>query len=388
MNSKNFTLMTLLLISTLTLTAYSATKKTITAKKYQLYFGTGSMGGHAGIFSSTLDMKMGKLTKPKLLVKAMRTGILAIDRSGTFLYTSGKPAGTKRARGGAVCAFKIDQNSGNLTLLNSQASHGIGPCYLFIDNKRRNLLVVHYRGGNCVVLPIARDGSLKAVSSEQQHTGSSIHPQRQDVPHPHSIVLDSAGRYAFVADLGLDKMMIYKFNSMSGKITPNKPPFVKVKAGGGPRHFVFHPSGKFAYTNLELTSEVTAFKYDAKRGNLKQFQTTTTLPKGFSGKNANAGISITPDGRFLYVSNRGHNSIAIFSVDAKSGKLTMLRSESTRGDVPQSIKIDPTGSYIIVTDKRAGHVSVFRINKKTGLLSYTDGINIAKVGTVEFRKIN
>ena len=237
-------------------------------------------------------------------------------------------------------------------------------------------------------MPIAKNGSLKAVSSKQQHTDSSIHPQRQNIPHPHSIVLDPAEHYAFVADLGLDKMMIYKFNSTSGKLTPNKPPFVKVKAGGGPRHFVFHPSGKFAYTNLELTSEVTAFKYDAKRGNLKQFQTITTLPKGFSGKNANAGICITPDGRFLYVSNRGHNSIAIFSINAKSGKLTMLRNESTRGDVPQTIKIDPTGNYIIVTDKRAGHVSSFRINQKTGLLSYTDSINIVKVGTIEFRKIN
>jgi len=184
-------------------------------------------------------------------------------------------------------------------------------------------------------------------------------------------------------------VLIYKFNPGSGTLTANDPPFVRVKPGGGPRHFAFHPSSKFAYVTLELTSEVTAFNYDSRHGALTKFQTLTTLPENYAGKNANAGICLTPDGRFLYVSNRGHNSIAIFAVAPKTGMLTPLRSESTRGDVPQTIKIDPTGRCLIVTDKRSGNVSVFRINKKTGLLAYTGcTINVPKVGSIDFRPLD
>jgi 6-phosphogluconolactonase len=382
MNSKTYFFMVFAFVVVSAVTVFSAAKQT----KCRVYIGTGSMGSGAGIYSSILNLKTGKLSKAKLAAKATRSGIITINPAGTILYTSGKP-GNSRGWGGSLCAFKIDRGSGKLKLLNSQPSKGIGPCYLAIDPAQRYLFVPHFRGGNCSVLPIAKNGSLKPVSSVVQHSGSGTRSFRQSSPHPHAAVFDSAGRYIFVPDLGLDKILIYKLNS-PGKIVAHKPPFAKVKSGGGPRHFAFHPSGKFAYVNLELTSAVTAFKYNPKLGALKAIQTISTLPKSYAGRNANAGIRITPDGKFLYVSNRGHNSIAIFSIAPATGKLTFTGSESTRGDVPQAINIDPTGNYIIATDKRAGSVRVFRINRKTGQLTQTDTLKVSKVGNVAFQLID
>ena len=352
------------------------------AEKLQVYFGSGT----TGIFRSVLDLDTGKLTETKLAAEATRSGFVAIHPEGTHLYSIGKPLGDSGPRSGSVCAFKIDLATGDLEFLNSQPTQSIGPCYLTVDSVGRNVLVAHYRGGSCAALPLAKDGSLKPVSSFHQHTGSGMDPRRQATPHPHAIVLDAAGRHAFVPDLGLDQIRIYQFDPASGTLTPNKPPFVATKPGNGPRHFAFHPSGKLAYANLELTSEATAFRYDAEHGTLVAFQTLSTLPDGFTGKNANAGICVTPDGRFLYVSNRGHNSIAQFAIDPDSGKLSPLGYESTRNVVPQAIKIDPSGSVLIVTDKNSGDVGVFKINKKTGLLAHTGRtINVPKAGSIAFR---
>lgn len=198
-----------------------------------------------------------------------------------------------------------------------------------------------------------------------------MHPTRQNAPHPHAIVLDVANRYALVPDLGLDRVMIYRFDPVAGTITPNDPPYSAVKPGGGPRHLAFHPTQEFVYVNLEMTSEVTAFRYDAENGTLTEMQTLSTLPEGYDRMNANAGICVTPDGRFLYVTNRGHNSIAMYAVNPENGKLSSLGFESTQGDVPQTIATDPEGRYIITTDRNAGHVRGFRIDEKTGLLAYT-----------------
>ncbi len=363
----------------------TGTENPTAAEKYQLYFGTGATGDQEGIFSSVLDMSTGQLTEAKLAAEAIRPGVITIDPTGTHLYSAGKPTGYKGPRGGSILAFEINKTAGTLKLLNSQSTRGDGPSYLFVDHSGRNILVCHYQSGNCSVLPLAQNGSLKPVSSVQQHTGSSVHPVRQTAPHPHSINLDSAGRYALVTDLGLDQVLIYKFDSAAGTLTPNDPPFVAVKPGGGPRHFAFHPSGEFAYVNLELTSEVITFRYDSQRGVLTELQTLSTLPDDFTGRNANAGIRVTPDGRFLYVSNRGHNSIAQFAVDPGTGTLAWLGSVSTRGDVPQGINLDPTGGYLVVADKIAGQASVFRIDKETGLLTYTgSSIDIPKVNSMVF----
>ena len=366
-----------------------STSSATAAEKYRLYLGTADALENEGIFSSVLDVTTGQLTEAKLAVEALRPGVIAIHPAGTHLYSIGKPAGYKGPRSGSVCAYKIDRKTGSLTLLNYEETKGQGPCYLQLDHQGRNILVCHYMSGNCSVLPIAENGSVRPVSCVQQHTGSSKDPRRQNAPHPHSITLDSADRYAFVTDLGLDQVVIYRFDPAGGKLLPSKPRYAATKSGGGPRHFVFGPGERFAYANLELTSEVTVFRHDLEHGSFQEVQTISTLPDDFGGRNANAGIRITPDGRFLYVSNRGHNTIAMFAVDPKSGTLTWLGSESARGDFPHTIAIDPTGSCLIVTDLRSGHVSVFKISKETGRFTYTGStINVPKVNTVAFQPLD
>jgi 6-phosphogluconolactonase len=358
------------------------------SKTVRVYFGTTAKGKDAGIWSSVLNVTTGKLTEPQLVAESRATRILAMGPAGKFLFASGKPDLGKRDRNGHVSAFRVDPATGKLTYLNAQPSAGVGLCYLQVDRTGRALLVAHYRGGSCAMLPIKEDGSLKPVSVLKEHAGSSVHPKRQTTPHPHAIVLDPAGRFAFVPDLGLDQVLIYRLDAKAGTLVPTKPAFVRVDAGGGPRHFAFHPTSRFAYVNLELTSKVTAFRYDAKSGALKPVQTVSTLPKEASGKNATAGICVTPDGRFLYVTNRGHNTIAIFAVDLEKGTLTPRGHESTRGDVPQTLAIDPTGRCLLVTDRNAGRARVFVIDPKTGQLKHTQSLELARVGTVAFRALD
>jgi len=357
-------------------------------EKIRVYFGSGTTSEQEGIFTSVLDLDTGQLSEATLAAEAMRPGFIVLHPDGNHLYSIGKPAGYEGPRSGSVCAFKIDPATGALEFMNMQASQGTGPCYLTIDPSGRNILVAHYRGGSCAALPLAKDGSVKPVSSFHQHTGSSVVPRRQTASHPHAIVLDATGRYAFVPDLGLDQILVYKFDATTGVLTPNDPPFVAVKPGSGPRHFAFHPSGKFAYASLELTSEATAFRYDSEHGTLVENQTLSSLPNSFSGKNTNAGICTTPDGRFLYVSNRGHNSIAQFTIDPDSGKLSPIGYASTQALVPHAINMDPSGSALIATDKNSGDVSVFKVDRETGQLIQADFINVPKAGSIVFRSLD
>lgn len=374
-----------LLVSALFITAFTGVQSPVAADRYRVYFGTTAASAGKGIFTSVLDVERGLLTEPQLTVEAVRPGIVALHPAGTHLYSIGRPAGYTGPRAGSVCAFRLDRATGSLTLLNVQESGGVGPCYLQVDSGGRNILVCHYMSGNCGVLPIAEDGSLQPLSCVVQHTGSSVHPRRQTDPHPHAIILDAAERYVLVPDLGLDQVLIYKFDPDAGMLTPNDQPFAAVEPGGGPRHIARHPVEPYVYVNLELTSEVTAFRYDAEHGILTAIQTLSTLPDGYTRMNANAGICPTPDGRFLYVTNRGHNSIAQFAVDPATGKLTSLGFESTRGDVPQTIAMDPSGRCVVVTDRRAGHAAVFRVDRETGLLSYTGcTIDVPNVNSVVF----
>jgi 6-phosphogluconolactonase len=357
-------------------------------EEYQVYFGTDAVDSQAGIYSSVLDMKTGQLSEVKLVGKATHTGFIAIDREGRFLYCTGEPEGFAGPKRRSICAFSIDQEDGGLTFLNSQSSEGEWPCYVEIDAERRNVLVANYVEGNCLVLPIGDNGYLKSASSVNQHYGSSVHPTRQKKAYTHSIVVDGSSRYAVAADLGTDKLMVYKYDAASGRLAANDPAYAEVKAGGGPRHVVFGPRQKYCYASLELSSEADVFSYDPECGKLTHFQTIGTIPKEFKSENTTAGICVTDDGRFLYISNRGHNSIAIFSIAADTGVLRRIGNESTRGDVPQAIKIDPTGNFIILTDKGSGNASVFRINRETGLLSYTGStINIGRVSSVAFRAL-
>ncbi len=354
-------------------------------EKYRVYFGTATTKAGEGIYQSILDMATGQLSEPRLAGEAIRPGFLEIHPKGTHLYAAGEHAGFKGKSKGALIAFSIDKLTGNLTPLNSQSTKGEGPCHIFIDYEGRNILVSNYRAGSCAVVPIASDGTLKPASSFHQHIGSSIHPKRQATPHAHSINLDPEGKYAMVADLGLDQILIYKYDSKSGTLTPNDPAFVRVKPGGGPRHLVFHPSSKFVYECNEMSSTVTAFQYDSNKGIMSEIQMISTVPKEFEGNNSTAEIRIAPDGEYLYVSNRGHNSIAIFKIDQSNGKLTALGNESTRGDTPRNFNIEPTGTYLVVANQNSNNITVFKIDKKSGLLKFTGSdIEVPKPRCVRF----
>ncbi|MEA2632123.1 MAG: 6-phosphogluconolactonase, partial [Chloroflexota bacterium] len=258
------------------------------------------------------------------------------------------------------------------SLLNQQASRGQGPCYLTVDRAGKNVLVANYGSGSVACLPVDAAGRLEPASSFLQHEGSGADRKRQAGPHAHSINLDAANRFAIAADLGLDKLFIYRFDAGKGTLTPNDPPFARVAPGSGPRHFAFHPDGRHGYVINEMACTVTAFDYDPERGALSEIQTISTLPEGTRGSNlSTAEVQVHPSGRFLYGSNRGHNTIAIFAIDAATGRLRPVGHQPTQGKTPRNFGIDPTGRYLLAANQDSGTVVAFRINPQTGQLEPT-----------------
>jgi 6-phosphogluconolactonase len=233
------------------------------------------------------------------------------------------------------------------------------------------VLVANYGGGSVAVLPIQEDGQLGAATDVVQHVGSSIHPTRQQEPHAHSITLDPTNRYALACDLGLDQVLIYRFDSAAGKLAPNDPPGAPLRPGAGPRHLAFHPSGRYVYVINELDSTLTVFAWDETRGTLREIHTMPTLPEDFAGKNTCADLHVAPSGRFVYGSNRGHDSIVIFAINAQTGELSYVGHESTRGQTPRNFAIDPTGTFLLAANQRSDTIVSFRINQETGKLTPT-----------------
>lgn len=331
-------------------------------------------GRGEGIYLYRLDLSTGALTFVSVVKGIINPSFLAIDPGHRYLYAVNQVVWFAGAAepGGAVNAFAIDPQTGELAFLNQQPSHGTGPCYLSVDATGRYVLVANYRSGSAAVLPIQNDGRLGAATGTVQHQGSSLHPQRQAGPHAHSITLDPANRYAFVADLGLDKVMIYQLDLTQGKLRPNdQQPWVQLQAGAGPRHFAFHPSRKYAYLINELDSTMTAFGYDETNGTLRELQTLSTLPEDFVGRSHCADVHMAPSGKFVYGSNRGHNSIAIFAVDESTGRLTVVGHEPTGGRTPRNFGLDPTGHYLLAANQDTDTVVVFAIDQQTGKLAPT-----------------
>jgi len=296
---------------------------------------------------------------PSFLALDTTRGLLfAVNELNTF---EGKPTG-------AVSAFSIDAASGALTLLNQRPSMGTGPCHLVLDRARRNLLVANYGSGSVAVLPVGSDGRLGAATDVVQHAGRSINPDRQTGPHAHCVTLDAANRFAFVCDLGLDKVMTYRFDPAQGKLHPGEPAFTPIKAGAGPRHMVFRPDGRFAFVVNELNSTITAFRYDSSAGVLTELQTVSTLPEHFTGANSGAEIAVHPSGRFVYVSNRGHNSVVLFSVDPQKGTLTYVEEQGTGGRTPSHFGIDPSAQHLAIGNQGSDTALVCRIDAGNGRL--------------------
>jgi 6-phosphogluconolactonase len=338
-----------------------------------VYFGTYTGEKSKGVYVSRLDLASGALTAPELAAETTSPGFLAVHPRQTFLYAVNEVSEFQGKASGSVSAFAIDRDTGRLTALNQQPSVGRGPAHLVVDKAGRNVLVANYGGGSVAVVPIGTDGALKPPSAFIQHTGASVNPQRQQGPHAHSINVDPANRFAYVADLGLDKVLVYRFDAEKGTLVANDPPFAAVAPGAGPRHFAIHPNGLFAYVINEMSLTVTAFSRDPDRGSLTEVQTISTLPPGqavepgFSG----AEVQVHPSGRFLYGSNRGHDTIVVFAIDEKSGRLTHVENRPTQGSTPRGFGIDPTGRYLLAANQRSDSVVVFRIDQQTGRLTPT-----------------
>lgn len=358
--------MTLLLASCLL--AFSAGEQARAAKQW-VYIGTYTGGGSEGIYLCELDLESGKLRQVGLAGKAANPSFVAIHPNQKFLYAVSEVGNFDGKPAGGVTAFAIDRKTGQLEKLNAEPCGGKGPCHIVVDASGKNVLVANYGGGSVAVLPIQPDGRLKPVSSFIQHEGSSV-TKRQKSPHAHSINVGPNNKYAFAADLGLDKVLIYRFDARAGTLTPNELAFAKVEPGSGPRHFAFHPRGKTAYVINELTSTVTAFAFDASSGKLEPVQTLSTLPQGYSGGNSTAEVQAHPSGKFLYGSNRGHNSLAIFRID-DAGKLTAVGHQSTGGKTPRNFGIDPTGAFVLAANQGTGNVVVLAVDSSTGKLKPT-----------------
>ena len=338
-------------------------------KPVTVYVGTYTDGASRGIYRLTFDAATGALTEPVLAVETKNPSFLALHPSGRFLYAVGEISTFEGAKTGAVSAFAVDPKTGDLTLLNQQASEGAGPCHIVVDRTGRNVLVANYGGGTVAVLPIDPDGRLKKASSVRVHEGSGPTKGRQEKPHAHGVYLDAAERFAFSPDLGADRVFVYRFDAGKGTLEPHGA--APLDPGSGPRHLAFHPSGKHLYVINELLSTVTAFSYDAEKGALAPIQTITTLPAGFSGASWTAEVEVSRDGRFLYGSNRGDDSLAVFAVDPSTGRLTVKGHSPVGGKYPRHFTIDPSGRFILAGHQNSGTISVLRLDPATGVPALT-----------------
>src|SRR5208282_1446865 len=312
-----------------------------------------------------------ELTPLGVAAETTNPSFLAIDPSRHFLYAVNEVQNYKGASSGAVSAFAINSQTGNLSLLNQVPTRGADPCYIAFDQTSKYALVANYTGGSVAVFPVQPDGRIGEPSAFVQHRGSSVNKERQEGPHAHWIETTPDNRFAIAVDLGLDELLVYRFDASKGSLTPNDPPYGSLDPGAGPRHLAFHPNGKFAYVVNELQSSITAFSYDSGRGALEKLKTVPTLPKGFSGSNDSAEIEIHPSGKFLFASNRGHDSIAVFSIDNPSGALTLVDHFPTQGKTPRNFEIDPTGKLLFVANQDTNNIVVFRIDPTDGRLTPT-----------------
>jgi 6-phosphogluconolactonase len=349
----------------------------VPAGELLVYVGTYTSGKSEGIYLYSLNPTSGELRHVATAKGVKDPSFLALAPNRRYLYAVNEVEAFAGKKSGALSAFAIDGRTGQLRLLNQQPTLGGAPCYVVVDQAGRFVLVANYTGGNVAVLPIRSDGSLGEATDMKQDSGSSINVERQDGPHAHCIVLDPANRFAYACDLGTDKIMIFRYDKQRGKLIPNGTPWVTVKPGAGPRHITFHPSGQYAYVINELHATVTAFAQDRSGGDLKELQTVPTLPADFTSANTSADIHVSPDARFLYCSNRGHDSIAAFELDPRSGKLTFIAHESTGGKTPRNFAIDPTGAFLLVANQNSDNIVTFRRDTKTGRLSATG--NVAEV---------
>jgi 6-phosphogluconolactonase len=329
-----------------------------------VYVGTYTDTTSRGIYRFTIDPETGRATAPRLVAETSNPSFLALHPDRRFLYAVNEVSDFRGTDAGAVSAFSIGEG-GKLSFLDQQSSRGASPCHIVIDRGGHAALVANYDGGNVAVLPIGTDGRVGPARSVQAHMGSGPNRERQEKAHAHGVALDPTERFAFVADLGADRVFVYGFDPASASLIPRGA--VALDPGTGPRHVAFHPSGRFFYAIGELLDTVTAFRYDADHVALDQIETRSTLPAGYTGESTTAEIQISADGRFLYVSNRGHDSLAAFEVDVQTGRLTPVGYIPTGGREPRHFTLDPSGRFLLVANQLSDSIVVLRVDPATGL---------------------
>jgi 6-phosphogluconolactonase len=331
-----------------------------------VFVGSYTDSSNRGIHRFELDPVSGAATQPVVVGVTRNPSFLAWHPNGRVLYAVNEVGDFEGGRTGAVTAFAVDEGTGGLRGLGHQPTGGVDPCHLVVDAAARHLLVANYTSGSVAVLPLDGEGRLRPPSTVVQHAGRGPNQARQEGPHAHAVVLDGQERFALVADLGLDKVLVYRYASGEGTLVPNDPAAVALEPGSGPRHLAWHPNGRYAYLVEELASSVAVLRYDADRGTLERTQAIGMLPPGFAGRNTAAGIAIAANGRFLYASNRGHDSLALFRVDPVNGTLTADGHVPAGGRTPRHFGLDPSGRWLLVANQDSDAITVFRVDPATG----------------------
>jgi 6-phosphogluconolactonase len=368
------------------LTALTLIAAELPKGKYFVYVGTYTGPNSKGIYSYIYDAKTGKVEPIGLAAEMIRPSFLAVHPNQRFLYAVSE-VGNDGKTNGSITAFAIDRKTGALTALNTVSSGGGGACHLVVDKTGGSLVVANYGSGSVAAFKVAQDGRLSGPTVLMQHSGSSVDPKRQTRPHAHAVVLSPDNRFVLVPDLGLDQIRTYRLDPAVANLTPADPPSVATKPGSGPRHLTFSPNGKFAYSVHEMGSMVTAWSYGADAGKLTEIQTISTLPADFHGDDNSAEIEVDSKGKFLYASNRGHDSITVFSIDATDGKLKLVENIPTGGKTPRNFRIDPTGRYLFAANQDSNNIVLFRIDPKTGRLAPTgDVLQVQSPVCIQFVK--
>jgi 6-phosphogluconolactonase len=339
-----------------------------------VYVGTYTKKNSKGIYRYNYNAKTGALSDGALVAETENPSFLTLHPNGRWLYAVNETSDFGGQSAGALQAFLIDQATGALTQIGAtQSTHGATPCYVSVNPTGKFALVANYNGGNIAAFPIGDDGALAPASHVVQHKGSSVNAKRQGEPHAHSIIPDTHSNTVIAADLGVDQVIGYRLTD-NGKLIGHEPSTAKMKPGAGPRHLAFSHNGDNAYAINELDSTITAMEYSRATGKLKKIQTVSTLPEGFDGNNSCADLHLAPNGRFLYGSNRGHNSIAIFAVDEQSGRLTAKGHASTQGSTPRNFGIDPAGRFLLAANQNSDTIATLAIDETTGALTPTGAI--------------
>lgn len=343
----------------------------VAADSYLVFVGTYASPRSEGIYSYRYDADTGLIEELGLAAPTRSPSFLALHPNGRFLYAvneSGRPDGRKE---GAITAYAVEASTGRLRELNHVPSVGAGPCHLSVDPSGSQVLAANYGGGSVVSVALEPDGRLGRQTAFHQHVGSSVNASRQKEPHAHSVNLAPGARYAYVADLGLDRVLIYPFDAARGLSGPAREDSPRLAPGSGPRHLAVHPSGRNAYVINEMLSTLTVFRVGSGGGRLEEVQTVGTLPAGFSGGSSTAEVVVHPSGRFVYGSNRGHDSLAVFSADLATGRLTPKGHVATGGKTPRNFSIDPTGKTLWAANQGTDNIVVFKVDAETGALERT-----------------